>query len=121
MGCVRSLACILETATINTLQHFGINGTRKKASPGIWVDDRKIAALGLDVRKGINIHGVALNIHNGSDGFRSIEACGDASVAYTSVAQELQVHRCSLQTIGTIWLQSFIQTLSETAVNNSCN
>ena len=118
---VRSLACVLETATIHTLQHYGIKGVRKKDSPGIWVDNHKIAALGLDVRKGINIHGVALNIHNESSCFGSIEACGDSSVAYTYVAQELQVLRCSLQSIGTIWIQSFIHTLSETAVNNSCN
>ena len=118
---VRSLACLLESATINTLQHLGIQGTRIRNAPGIWVHDRKIAALGLDVKRGINIHGVALNIHNDASCFSCIEACGDSSVSYTSVAQESQFSMCSLQTIGTLWIQSFIQALSESSVNNSGN
>ena len=118
---VRSLACLLESATIDTLQHIGIQGSRRQDAPGIWVHNRKIAALGLDIKKGINIHGVALNIHNGDDCFRCIEACGDSSVSYTSVSQELQISMCSLQTIGTLWIQSFIQALSDSSVNNSCN
>ena len=118
---VRTLACTLETATISTLQQLGIDGKRKSGSPGIWVHDRKIAALGLDVKKGINIHGVALNIHNDLTCFDCIEACGDSSVQYTSVGQELQVDVYSLQSVGALWVQSFIESLSETAVNNSCN
>lgn len=118
---VRTLACTLETATISTLKHLGIDGVRKVGSPGIWVHDRKIAALGLDVKKGINIHGVALNIHNDLSCFNCIEACGDSNVTYTSVGQELQVDFYSLQSIGALWIQYFIESLSEIAVNNSCN
>lgn len=118
---VRSLACILETATIDTLKHLGIEGTRKINSPGIWVRDQKIAALGLDVKKGINIHGVALNIHNDLSGFSCIEACGDPTVRYTSVSQELQTSNCSLQDIGTLWLQYLFTALCERAQNKSCN
>ena len=47
---VRSLACILETTTIDTLKHLGIEATRKVNSPGIWVGNQKIAALGLDIK-----------------------------------------------------------------------
>ena len=118
---VRSLACILETTTIHTLKHLGIQAERKVNSPGIWVGDRKIAALGLDVKKGINIHGVALNIHNELSGFSCIEACGDSTVRYTSVSQELQTSDCSLQDIGKLWLQYFFQALSDKAQNKSCN
>ena len=118
---VRSLACILETTTIHTLKHLGIEAERKVNSPGIWVKDRKIAALGLDVKKGINIHGVALNINNDLSGFSCIEACGDSTVRYTSVSKELQTSECSLEDIGKLWLRYFFQALSDKAQNKSCN
>ena len=118
---VRSLACILETATIDTLQNFGINAERQLNSPGIWVRGRKIAALGLDVKKGINIHGVALNIHNDLSGFSCIEACGDSTVRYTSVSQEIETSNYSLQNIGILWLKYFFTALADRVQNKSCN
>ena len=118
---VRSLACILETTTIQTLNVLGIEAGRKKNSPGIWVQNQKIAALGLDVKKGINIHGVAINIDNDLSGFSCIEACGDSSVCYTSVTSELNTAKVNLQDIGQIWLHFFFEALSEKAQNKSCN
>ena len=118
---VRTLACILETATISTLHYLGIEGTRNPLSPGIWVHNRKIAALGLDVKKGINIHGVALNIHNDTSCFSTIEACGDSSIVYTSVIQELCTSSFSIVDIGRTWIQMFTRTLCETTGINSCN
>ena len=118
---VRSLACILETTTIDTLKQLGIEAARNVNSPGIWVGNQKIAALGLDVKKGVNIHGVALNISNDLSGFSSIEACGDSTVRYTSVEKVLQTPKCSLQDIGKLWLQYLLNALSDRARNKSCN
>ena len=114
---VRSFACALETATIETLHHFNIDGRRKSGSPGIWIEDRKVAALGLDIKKGINIHGVALNVYNDVSNFYTIEACGDSSTQYTSMKMESDTLSCSLYTLGIILEKNFLNALKNQGRN----
>ena len=118
---VRSLACALETATIDTLYQFNITGHRKNGLPGIWVRDRKIAALGLDTKKGVNIHGVALNISNDVSSFYQIEACGDPSVRYTSMTMESDSTPTSIYKIGIVLEKNFVKALRNQGRNKSIN
>ena len=116
---VRTFACILESATIETLGQFKIMANRNPGQPGIWVQNRKIAALGLDIKKDINIHGIALNISNAPSCFAQIEACGDSSVQYTSVCKELDQKDIPLQYIGKMWVENFRAELNFHKRNNS--
>ena len=56
---------------------------------GVWVEDRKIASIGVHVSRGISTHGFAVNVENDLDPFSWVVACGLPDVAMTSVAREL--------------------------------
>ncbi len=109
---VRGFVCMFEQSVIDLLKEYNINGQRSD-SPGIWVRDQKIAAIGLDVRKGVNIHGVALNISTDTSVFSQIEACGDPTVEYTSICEQLCGKRPNTLSVGRRWKALFMQKLDE--------
>jgi lipoate-protein ligase B len=79
----------LELSAIHTLRDFALNGTRRPPYTGIWIGDRKIAAIGVAVRRGITFHGLALNVNPDLDYFNRIVPCGLAWAEVTSMAKEL--------------------------------
>lgn len=85
----------LEEVIIQTLAHFGLNGWRYPGYTGVWVgpesDPRKIAAIGINVSRGISSHGFALNINPNMTHFEYIIPCGIEEHGVTSLAQELDL------------------------------
>jgi lipoyl(octanoyl) transferase len=79
----------LETSTIRTLNDFGLDGVRRPPYTGIWIDTRKIAAIGIAVRRGITFHGLALNVNTELSYFKRIIPCGLNWAGVTSMANEL--------------------------------
>jgi len=79
----------LETSTIRTLNDFGLDGVRRPPYTGIWIDNRKIAAIGIAVRRGITFHGLALNVNTDLSYFKRIIPCGLSWADVTSMAREL--------------------------------
>lgn len=75
----------LEEAAIQTLATFGIGGRRMPGFPGVWVDRRKIASVGVHVRRWITLHGLALNVNVDPRYFAMIRPCG-LSVEATSIS-----------------------------------
>lgn len=73
---VRELVTGLETSVINLLSEYGIVGESKREAPGVYVDGRKIAALGLRVRRGYCFHGLAFNVDMDLEPFSRINPCG---------------------------------------------
>jgi lipoyl(octanoyl) transferase len=81
----------LEEAVIRTVADFGLAATRRPGKTGVWTTDqcRKLASIGVAVRKWVTLHGLALNITTDLSRFAAINPCGfDASVM-TSMAREL--------------------------------
>jgi lipoyl(octanoyl) transferase len=78
----------LEDMLIETLSGFGIAGLRREGLTGVWVEDRKIASIGVGVRKWISMHGFALNVCGELTPFQEITPCGIVGVEMTSVTQE---------------------------------
>lgn len=78
----------LEEAALLTLREFGVEGRRDRRNRGVWVGARKIAAIGVNVRRGVSMHGIALNVSPNMDHFGLIEACGLPDVEATSIEQE---------------------------------
>lgn len=66
----------LEEVLIRTLAALGIAGSRKEGFTGVWVQDAKIASIGIGVRNWISRHGFALNLRKNLEGFDTIVACG---------------------------------------------
>jgi lipoyl(octanoyl) transferase len=79
----------LEETMLLTLQEFGIEGRRFAPHTGAWVEDRKIASIGVKAKKWVSLHGIALNCTNDMEAFRWIIPCGIHDYAMTSLAQEL--------------------------------
>lgn len=81
---IRDYVCLLEQSCIDVLAEYGINANRRSGLPGVWVDDAKIAAIGLRVSNGVVWHGMALNVCVDSKWFAEINACG-AGLGVTSM------------------------------------
>lgn len=79
----------LEEVIILTLNDFGINGERVPELTGVWVEGKKIASIGLGVKKWITYHGFALNVNTDLTYFDNIVACGIPKVKITSMEKRL--------------------------------
>lgn len=103
---IRDMVSCLEQSVIDLLSSDGIPAMAKKEAPGVYVDDRKIAALGLRVKQGGCYHGLSLNVDMDLRPFKQINPCGYKDLEVTSmrqlglgynieqVAQNLLVHLC---------------------------
>ncbi len=78
----------LEQLLIEVLAKYGIVATRREALTGVWVEDRKIASIGVGVRHWITMHGFALNVCGDLSPFNHIVPCGIHNVAMTSMEKE---------------------------------
>jgi lipoyl(octanoyl) transferase len=83
----------IETALISTCLELGLIATRVEGRSGVWVVDskgeRKIAAIGIRVARGVTMHGFALNVEPDLSAFEAIIPCGIEDAAVTSLALEL--------------------------------
>ena len=86
---IRELVNLLECAVINLLAEFNVTAYGDPAARGVYVDGRKIAALGLKVSRGRSYHGLSLNADMDLIPFSGINPCGHAGLDVTSVAREL--------------------------------
>lgn len=78
----------LETCLIDTLAHYELHAERREGLTGVWIEHRKIASLGIGVRKWIAFHGLALNVSGDLSPFKKITPCGIAGVEMTSLQKE---------------------------------
>ncbi len=79
---------LLESIGIELLEGYGITGARRKGYPGLWVADRKIGSIGVQVKRWTTLHGMAININNDLTIFANIVPCGIDGVCITSVKEE---------------------------------
>jgi len=84
---VRELVVRLEDALIATLAEYGVPGQRRAGMPGVYVNDAKIAALGLKIKNGCSYHGVSLNVAMDLAPFAGINPCGYAGLAAAQLSQ----------------------------------
>ncbi len=82
---VRSLVEGIERAIIATVADWGIVARGDRAAPGVYVGDRKLASIGLRIRKGRSYHGLALNVAMDLEPFRRINPCGHAGLEMTQL------------------------------------
>ncbi len=82
----RGLVHLLEQAAMDMLGHYGVSGCRRKGAPGVYVGQRKIAQLGLRIRRGASYHGLSVNVDMDLDPFRRIDPCGYPGLEVTQLA-----------------------------------
>ncbi len=84
---VRELVTLIENSVIGLLEDYDISAVARKDAPGVYVDDRKIAALGLRIRKGRSFHGLALNVNMDLEPFARINPCGYQGLEVTQLSE----------------------------------
>lgn len=82
---VRSLVTALENAVISHLGSHGIIAAARRDAPGVYVDNRKIASLGLRIRRGFSYHGLSLNVDMDLTPFQHINPCGYQGLEVTQM------------------------------------
>ena len=84
---VRELVVALETAVIALAAAHGISASGRRDAPGVYVEGRKLASLGLRIRRGSSYHGLALNVDMDLEPFGRINPCGMAGLEMTQLAK----------------------------------
>ena len=95
---VKALVSILEQAVIDLLSWYQINAARREDAPGVYVDQAKIAALGLRIRRGTSYHGLSLNVDMDLSPFNNIDPCGYQGQQVTQMIDLLPKAKSRLQT-----------------------
>jgi len=83
---VRTLVEGIERAIVATVAQWGIVAVGRRDAPGVYVAGRKLASIGLRIRKGRSYHGLALNVAMDLEPFRRINPCGYAGLEMTQVS-----------------------------------
>jgi len=83
---VRDLVTALEQTVVDLVADFGIEAASRKDAPGVYAEERKIASVGLRVRRGSSYHGMALNIDVDLEPFSRINPCGFHDLEVTDLA-----------------------------------
>jgi len=122
---VRQLVTLIETAIIDSLKDYGITAAAKADAPGVYIDNKKVASLGLRVRKGCSFHGLALNVNMDLSPFLLINPCGYAGLEMVQTStlngpqniaeagESLVKHISTLLNSNTIVYKTGLETLND--------
>jgi lipoate-protein ligase B len=108
----------LELSAIRTLKEHGLEGARRPPFTGIWIDNRKIAAIGVAVRRSITFHGLALNVNTDLLYFNRIIPCGLSWADVTSMTRELGTNQ-NLAEVRERFVHHFAEVFSYTDVKEN--
>jgi lipoyl(octanoyl) transferase len=79
----------IEEGLIALLAEYGLAAQRRESLTGVWIEDRKIASIGVGVRRWITMHGFGLNVGSDLSGYEAITPCGITGVTMTSLSREI--------------------------------
>lgn len=85
---VRALVSAMELSVINLLADYGVTAEAQPKAPGVYVNQAKISALGLRVRRGYTFHGLALNVDMDLSPFAAINPCGYPGLQVTQTKDQ---------------------------------
>lgn len=106
---IRDVVSYLENSVIQTLQHYDITAYSKSDAPGVYINQQKICSLGLHIKHGCTLHGLALNIDMDLTPFNYINPCGYAGLKMTHMKHYIaQIDR---QEINQLLTDNFINQL----------
>lgn len=110
----RKYVCLLEKSVIATLARFGVQGQTDPENPGVWVEQRKVCAIGIRIKQRISMHGIALNVCNDLKIFGSMVPCGISGRSVTSMAI-LTGDDLTIAGVKDEFLKIFLESLEKTA------
>jgi lipoyl(octanoyl) transferase len=104
---VRDLVTALEQSVIHYAASLGVTATARREAPGVYVAGRKLASVGIRIRRGCSYHGLALNVNMELEPFERINPCGYAGLAMAQLADIAAVSDISVAAAG---LQPHLRT-----------
>jgi lipoyl(octanoyl) transferase len=104
---VRDLVTALEQSVIHYAATLGVTATARREAPGVYVAGRKLASVGIRIRRGCSYHGLALNVNMELEPFERINPCGYAGLAMAQLADIAAVSDISVAAAG---LQPHLRT-----------
>jgi lipoic acid synthetase len=108
---VRDLVTALERAVIDYCASLGISAECRKNAPGVYVDGKKVASVGLRIRRGASYHGLAFNVNMDLAPFSRINPCGYAGLQMTQLA-ELGQPQATVEETGRAFMPFLTRALS---------
>jgi lipoyl(octanoyl) transferase len=105
---VREYVHLLEQSCIDLLAGLGVHADRRSGFPGIWLEEGKIAALGVRVTRGVAYHGMALNVDVDARWFAAIDPCG---LGFPAISLASRTTPPPLQKLADCWHRYFAQLL----------
>jgi lipoyl(octanoyl) transferase len=108
---VRQLVDALEASIIGLLSAFNIKASAKKDAPGVYVDDRKIASLGLRLKNNCCYHGLSLNVDMDLSPFEAIDPCGYVGLQVTQT-KDLGINKSPAE-MGELLLKNLLENFEK--------
>jgi lipoyl(octanoyl) transferase len=105
----------LEEVIIKSCSDYGLNSERNPKHTGVWIGDRKIAAIGIKVSRWVTMHGFAFNVNTDLNLFNGIIPCGIQDKAVTSLKQELN-QEVSIKGVKEKLLKNFTELFAYTSL-----
>ena len=108
----------LERAAIDTCRAFGVEARREECAVGVWVDDpatgaaAKVCAIGVRIRRGVGLHGLALNVTTDLGYFDLIVPCGLTGRPVTSLARLLGDRAPSLESVKAVLASAVLEAIT---------
>ncbi|HEV2703811.1 MAG TPA: lipoyl(octanoyl) transferase LipB [Steroidobacteraceae bacterium] len=107
---VRDLVSALEQSVIRYAAELGVTAIARREAPGVYVDGRKLASVGIRVRRGASYHGLALNVNLDLEPFLRINPCGFAGLLMTRLSDLAPV--ANVDAAGAGLLPHLLRTLA---------
>jgi lipoyl(octanoyl) transferase len=104
---VRDLVTALEQSVIQYAATLGVTASARREAPGVYVAGRKLASVGIRIRRGCSYHGLALNVNLDLEPFGRINPCGYAGLAMVQLSDIAAVPEVSVAAAG---LQPHLRT-----------
>ena len=115
---VRRFVSGLEALLLDVAESFQVAASVRAGHPGLWVGDRKLASIGVEVRRGVSRHGFALNVDVDLQPFAAIIPCGMPGVEVTDLAREsgsrISIEKAARQVLAA-WRRRFGEIEEEAA------
>ncbi len=108
---VRALVDVIEQAIISTLAQSEIDAVTRSGAPGVYVNDAKIAALGLRIKNGWSYHGLSLNVNMDLEPFSRINPCGLEKLVVTQIADFVEPEPDLMQKTSRVLTDQLLQEL----------
>ncbi len=107
---IRGAVSLLEDSVVGLLAEYGIGAHSRREAPGVYVEEAKIAALGLRIRKGCCFHGLAFNVAMDLEPFSRINPCGYKGLSITQLSHFISTP--NVEQVGIQLQQQLLQRLS---------